>query len=644
MLRRTAHAAAGRPTRRHASSATVDRLALDIYTAHHAEQDRALGGTDAVSKSSAARRGESLRGDVQLPRELQLATNAIVEGLDDKTIIRNTALDLYARLNRTSGFPTAALSQKDKQDNKVSYDAASSLAYLAGLMPQVYAATLHVLDMTKQRLELLSTGARGQDGAQGEPWQPDRLVDFGSGTGSAAWAFEDVWGVETPAGAAREYVGLDPSRSMVELSSGLFGALPLRRTDDGASSGAASSARLDAKTHQLALPASASSLARMQLSPKSSEHKRSIALAAFSLGDLPTRDKRKDMVRALWDSGAEVMIVIDRGTPAGSRTVVEAREQLLMYGRREVTRARGAVEVDFDQDLADAGMDIVPEAAENVEVDPALGSFVVAPCPHDGDCPLHRATKAFCHFSQRVKTPAFLRHTKHSTRGEEDAKFSYVVIRRGQRPATSSRSSAFVDLLADFEKDGATSSPTAEPTSVVIPEPKASVEEPVDMASELSWPRLVAAPKKRSGHIILEVCASSGDIERHTIPKSQGRQAYYDARKASWGDSFPHAPKNGPQPSPSTAPSPYDSFDDAAPRNKFGGDPKQRGKKAEREMGKRAARALREDGRRARSAKRAGAKDADDPFAGFARAGAGADGVVDVQLDLGPDGQLSARR
>lgn len=429
-------------------------------------------------------------------------------------------------MKRTSGFPTAAQTQRDKQDNKLSHDAATSLAYLAGLMPQVYAATLHVLDITKQRLELLSTGA---DGAQGEAWQPDRLVDYGSGTGSAAWAFEDVWGVETPAGTPREYVGLDPARSMVELSSGLFGALPLRRTDDGSATGAASSARLDAKAHQLALPASSSSLAKMQLSPKSSEQKRTIALAAFSLGELPTREKRKDLVRAMWDSGAQVMIVIDRGTPAGSRSVIEAREQLLMYGRREVARAKGTVEVEFDQDLADAGMDVVPEVAEDVEVDPALGSFVAAPvslrilscsraltdaspprqCPHDGDCPLHRSTKAFCHFSQRVKTPAFLRHTKHSTRGEEDAKFSYVVIHRGQRPTPSSRPTAFEDLLANFEKEEASRS-VAEPTSVVVSHSQPAVAEPIDVPRELAWPRLVAAPKKRSGHIIMEVCAASG--------------------------------------------------------------------------------------------------------------------------------------
>lgn len=33
---------------------------------------------------------------------------------------------------------------------------------------------------------------------------------------------------------------------------------------------------------------------------------------------------------------------------------------------------------------------------------------------------------------------------------------------------------------------------------------------------------------------------------RLTIPKSQGKQAFYDARKSSWGDIFPHLPKNAP--------------------------------------------------------------------------------------------------
>lgn len=31
---------------------------------------------------------------------------------------------------------------------------------------------------------------------------------------------------------------------------------------------------------------------------------------------------------------------------------------------------------------------------------------------------------------------------------------------------------------------------------------------------------------------------------RLTIPRSQGKQAYYDARKSDWGDIFPHSSKN----------------------------------------------------------------------------------------------------
>ena len=38
-----------------------------------------------------------------------------------------------------------------------------------------------------------------------------------------------------------------------------------------------------------------------------------------------------------------------------------------------------------------------------------------------------------------------------------------------------------------------------------------------------------------------------GKVIRITIPKSQGKQPFYDARKSSWGDMFPHKPKNRPQ-------------------------------------------------------------------------------------------------
>ncbi|CAD6886324.1 unnamed protein product [Tilletia caries] len=59
------------------------------------------------------------------------------------------------------------------------------------------------------------------------------------------------------------------------------------------------------------------------------------------------------------------------------------------------------------------------------------------------------------------------------------------------------------------------------------------------------WPRLIKPPLKKGGHVTFDACCSSGAIERFTIPKSAGKQAYQDARKSSWGDIFPHPPKNG---------------------------------------------------------------------------------------------------
>jgi ribosomal protein RSM22 (predicted rRNA methylase) len=48
-------------------------------------------------------------------------------------------------------------------------------------------------------------------------------------------------------------------------------------------------------------------------------------------------------------------------------------------------------------------------------------------------------------------------------------------------------------------------------------------------------------------HLIVILGAVAGKIMRMTVPKSQGKQPFYDARKSGWGDIFPHEPKNRPQ-------------------------------------------------------------------------------------------------
>ncbi|KAL9934135.1 hypothetical protein V8E36_007217 [Tilletia maclaganii] len=104
-----------------------------------------------------------------------------------------------------------------------------------------------------------------------------------------------------------------------------------------------------------------------------------------------------------------------------------------------------------------------------------------------------------------------------------------------------------------------------------IPDDPAADEAAMRLES-YEWPRLIKPPLKKGGHVTFDACCSSGAIERFTIPKSAGKQAYQDARKATWGDIFPHPPKNGKMtmriPAASTElaePQRYDERDDYIP-------------------------------------------------------------------------------
>lgn len=98
-------------------------------------------------------------------------------------------------------------------------------------------------------------------------------------------------------------------------------------------------------------------------------------------------------------------------------------------------------------------------------------------------------------------------------KGFEDQKFTYLVLRKGKRPGS----------LEDDQADLPASDQT------------------------FNWPRLVRRPLKRGGHIINDVCDVDGQFKRIIVPKSQGKDVFYEARKAKWGDLWPHPPKNDPR-------------------------------------------------------------------------------------------------
>jgi ribosomal protein RSM22 (predicted rRNA methylase) len=317
-----------------------------------------------------------------------------------------------------------------------------------------------------------------------------------------------------------------------------------------------------------------------------------LAVSAFALSGMPTPLQRKQLVKEMWASGAGTIVLIDHSSRAGFEAVAEARALLLSLGRKEreaaavVTAIDGAEATAVVDDVEVSNVDTTLGAAEPTSppTDRPLGSYALAPCPHDGVCPLFqpegRAHKLACGFSQRLQRPAFVRKTKGAGAGHEDVGYSYVVVRRGARPAPSPDApklgrigqvgrrqiAALEDKIRaatpprEMEVAG---DPAAQEQPATTPHETAleSAPSPIDEAGPSSsaleaalrleahaWPRLVFPPLKRSGHVILDVCAPSGRIERATIPRSQGAQPYHDARKARWGDAFPHAPKNAPVP------------------------------------------------------------------------------------------------
>ena len=142
-----------------------------------------------------------------------------------------------------------------------------------------------------------------------------------------------------------------------------------------------------------------------------------------------------------------------------------------------------------------------------------------------------------CSLSQRLQRPDFVRKTKHSKAGHEDAGYAYVVIRRGQRPPrvhskvgrdgdVSLREQDKLRLpqtpVAELQVDGEHGQPhSIEPTpsldsssSASVPSRLASREEIAAAlrAEAYSWPRLVFPPLKRGGHIMLDGCTQEGTI------------------------------------------------------------------------------------------------------------------------------------
>ncbi|HEY5835889.1 MAG TPA: small ribosomal subunit Rsm22 family protein [Streptomyces sp.] len=182
-----------------------------------------------------------------------------------------------------------------------------------------------------------------------------------------------------------------------------------------------------------------------------------LVTVSYVLGEL-TPGGRTSLVEAAAGAARGAVLIAEPGTPDGYARIIEARERLI-----------------------------------------AAGLTVLAPCPHDRQCPVTGGD--WCHFAARVQRTSLHRQVKGGSLPYEDEKFSYVAAAR--------------------------------PEAVTEAAPEVLLE----AAAAPATSRVVRHPQIRKGLVLLDLCTRDDGLTRTTVAKRHG-PAYRAARDADWGDAW----------------------------------------------------------------------------------------------------------
>jgi ribosomal protein RSM22 (predicted rRNA methylase) len=120
-----------------------------------------------------------------------------------------------------------------------------------------------------------------------------------------------------------------------------------------------------------------------------------LVLLAYVLDELPAT-AREQLIQQLWSLTGDTLLIVEPGTPAGWKRILDARDILIQ-----------------------------------------AGAHILAPCPHARPCPL--AAPDWCHFSARVARSRLHREAKGGTVPWENEKFIYVAASRLQGLSAEAR-------------------------------------------------------------------------------------------------------------------------------------------------------------------------------------------------------------
>ncbi|THU74529.1 hypothetical protein C4D60_Mb04t34340 [Musa balbisiana] len=397
-----------------------------------------------------------------------------------------------------------------------------TVAYVASRMPAVYSACHRVLREVRRRLPDFS---------------PSKVLDFGAGPGSALWAMREVW----PRSLERINL-VEPSKSMQRAAQSLLQdlkGLPVIHSYD--------------------------SIQALNRNLDKHDRKHDIVISSYALGEIPSLRDRITIVRQLWDLTRDVLVLLEPGTPHGSKIITQMRSYILWMAKRKCRKSGESSNVAS----SDEKSIVQPKGLLK------NGAFVVAPCPHDGRCPLENTSK-YCHFVQRLERTSSQRAYKRSKgeplRGFEDEKFCFVALRRGKRPQKAWPLDGMEfetlkerlakrnpeDLIIDFEDQFATEDDAESPfEDALVPyasdiaetnmfhEDENEEEEQTHADLGSGWGRIVFTPVRRGRQIQMDICRSTkrdgsvGAFERMVVTQAKNPTLHLQARRSLWGDLWP---------------------------------------------------------------------------------------------------------
>jgi ribosomal protein RSM22 (predicted rRNA methylase) len=262
---------------------------------------------------------------MELPASLRQGVEALLEGTPVSTL-------------REAGKILSARYRAEVRDGRLHMAGDLAVkAYLAQRLPATYAAVRAAMAAVAE--------------AKGD-MEPRTILDVGAGPGTALWAAADTW----------------PSIQQAVL---LEASAPARAVGERLAQGLALRCEWHAGDATLSLPAMAPA---------------DLVTACYLLDELAAA-ALPELAERLWALTAGTLLVVEPGTPAGWRRILDLRSRLI-----------------------------------------AAGGHVLAPCPHEAPCPL--AAPDWCHFSRRVARSRLHRLAKEAEVPWEDEKFAYVAVSR----------------------------------------------------------------------------------------------------------------------------------------------------------------------------------------------------------------------